>query len=67
VGNAHPTILLDFYYVRYDTCTNQEKNNAGKYYTLDYALKNKPSIWNFEHPILDKLKIFFNLFNNSPL
>lgn len=52
-------------YVRYDTCSNQEKNNANKYCTLSYALQNKPSIWNLEHPILNKLKEFFRLFHDS--
>jgi uncharacterized protein YqgV (UPF0045/DUF77 family) len=54
-------------YTRYDTCTNKDKKQAGRKCTLDYALQTKISVWNFDHPILDKLKVFFKLFNNLSL
>lgn len=50
-------------YIRYDTSTNKEKRDGENKLTVNYALQNKPSIWNLDHPILDELKIFFRLFN----
>jgi hypothetical protein len=52
-------------YIRYDTSTKEEKKNAANKLTLNYALENKPSIWNLDHPILAELKVFFRLFNDS--
>jgi hypothetical protein len=52
-------------YIRYDTSTKDEKKDAANKLTLNYALENKPSIWNLDHPILSKLKVFFRLFNDS--
>lgn len=52
-------------YIRYDTSTKDDKKDAAKKLTLNYALENKPSIWNLDHPILAELKVFFKLFNDS--
>ena len=52
-------------YIRYDTSTKDEKKDAANKLTLNYALENKPSIWNLDHPILVELKVFFKLFNDS--
>jgi hypothetical protein len=51
-------------YIRYDTSTKDEKKDAANKLTLNYALENKPSIWNLDHSILSKLKVFFRLFND---
>ncbi len=53
-------------YIRHDTCTNQEKNNASEYCSMakfEYVMKNKQHIWDFEHTALDKLKEFLKLFD----
>jgi hypothetical protein len=50
-------------YIRYDTSTEDDKKHAATQLTLNYALKNKPFIWNLDHLILDELKVFFRLFN----
>jgi uncharacterized protein YqgV (UPF0045/DUF77 family) len=52
-------------YTRYDTCTKKEKKQAGSKCTLAAALQTKAFIWNLEDPILDELKVFFRLFNDS--
>jgi hypothetical protein len=52
-------------YVRYDTSTKDDKKHADKQLTLNYALKNKPTIWDLDHPILAELKVFFRLFDSS--
>jgi hypothetical protein len=52
-------------YIRYDTSTKEEKKDARGKLTLNYTLQNKPSIWNLDHPILDKMKVFFRLFHDS--
>ncbi|WP_309742214.1 DUF3226 domain-containing protein [Chamaesiphon sp. OTE_20_metabat_361] len=51
-------------YVRYDTSTKDDKKDAAKKLTLNYALENKSFIWNLNHPALDDLKAFFRLFHN---
>jgi hypothetical protein len=51
------------YYLKYDTATHQERQQAGKYCTLEYSLQNKPHIWDLDSPILDELKGFLNLFD----
>lgn len=51
------------YYLKYDTASHQERQQAGKYCTLEYSLQAKTSIWNFDSPILDELKGFLALFN----
>lgn len=51
-------------YIRHDTCTNQEKNNASEYCSMakfEYVMTK--NIWDFEHPALDELKDFLKLFN----
>jgi uncharacterized protein YqgV (UPF0045/DUF77 family) len=54
-------------YIRYDTSTKDDNKHAATNLTLNYALENKPFIWNLEHPTLDELKAFFMLFNALPL
>ncbi len=52
-------------YVRFDTCSNQEKKQAGRKCSMsgfDYIMANKKDIWNFDHPILSDLKHFLSLF-----
>jgi hypothetical protein len=50
-------------YVRFDTCSKDEKKQAGRKCTIDYALQTKTEVWNFDHPVLDDLKSFFELFS----
>jgi uncharacterized protein YqgV (UPF0045/DUF77 family) len=52
-------------YIRYDTSSKDDKKDAARKLTLNYALENKSSIWNLDHPILVELKVFFKLFNDS--
>jgi uncharacterized protein YqgV (UPF0045/DUF77 family) len=52
-------------YIRYDTSTKDDKKHAKINLTLNYALENKPFIWDLDDPILDELKVFFHLFNDS--
>lgn len=52
-------------YLRFDTCSKEEKKQAGKYCSMaafDYVMANKKEIWNFDDPILDDLKYFLRLF-----
>ena len=51
------------YYLKYDTATHQERQQAGKYCTLEYSLQEKNHIWNFNSPILDELRRFLALFD----
>jgi hypothetical protein len=55
-------------YLRYDTCFKQEQKQAGRKCSMnnfDYIMNNKLDIWNFEHPILQDLKMFLNLFETE--
>lgn len=52
-------------YLRFDTCSKKEKNQAGKYCAMsafEYVLENKKDIFNFDHSALDSFKEFLNLF-----
>lgn len=52
-------------YLRYDTCSNQEQQQAGRKCTMsgfDYVMKHKKDIWDWDNPALDDLKEFFKLF-----
>ncbi len=52
-------------YLKFDTCTSEEKRQSGKKCSMsgfDYVRQNKSHIWNFDHPILDNLKQFLQLF-----
>ena len=54
------------YYIRYDTCSEEEQRLAGDYCDvrrLDYVFKNKPDIFNFDHDVLNELKAFLLMFN----
>ncbi len=52
-------------YLRYDTCSDNEQQQAGRKCTMsgfDYVMKHKKDIWNWDNPALDDLKDFFKLF-----
>ena len=52
-------------YVRFDTCSNNDKKQAGRKCSMrafDYVMENKSEIWNLDHPKLDNLKLFLGLF-----
>lgn len=52
-------------YVRFDTCSNNDKKQAGRKCSMkafDYVMENKPEIWNLDHLKLDNLKFFLALF-----
>ncbi len=51
------------YYLKYDTATHQQRQQAGTYCTLEYSLKAKTHIWDFDSPVLDELKGFLALFD----
>ena len=50
-------------YVRFDTCSRNDKKQADRKCNLGYALQTKTEVWNFNHPVLDDLKSFFELFS----
>jgi hypothetical protein len=52
-------------YVRFDTCSNNDKKQAGRKCSMkafDYVMENKSEIWNLDHPKLNNLKEFLGLF-----
>jgi len=52
-------------YLRYDTCSDNEQQQAGKKCTMsgfDYVMERKKDIWDWDNPALDDLKKFFKLF-----
>jgi len=52
-------------YLRYDTCSDKEQQQAGRKCTMsgfDYVMEHKKDIWNWDNPALDDLKKFFKLF-----
>jgi hypothetical protein len=52
-------------YIRYDTCSKKEQQQAGRKCTMsrfDYVMEHKKDIWDWDNPALDDLKEFFNLF-----
>ncbi|MEG4235236.1 hypothetical protein QUA40_24495 [Microcoleus sp. Pol11C3] len=53
------------HYIRYDTCSKKEQQQAEKYCSMlrfDYVMEHKKDIWDWDHPALDDLKEFFTLF-----
>jgi hypothetical protein len=55
-------------YVRFDTCSNNDKKQAGRKCSMSefgfgYVMKNKSEIWNLDHPKLNHLKLFLSLFS----
>ncbi len=50
------------YYLKYDTSTHQERQQASKYCSLEYSLTRNLPVWDLESPILNELKIFLDLF-----
>jgi hypothetical protein len=55
--------LWVYNYLKYDTATHQERQQAGTYCTLEYSLKHKIHIWNLASPVLDELKGFLASFD----
>jgi len=52
-------------YLRYDTCSDKEQQQAGRKCTMsgfDYVMEHKKDIWDWDNPALDDLKEFFTLF-----
>ncbi|MEG4343809.1 hypothetical protein QUB70_11035 [Microcoleus sp. A003_D6] len=52
-------------YLRYDTCSNQDRKQAEKKCSMsrfDYVMEHKKNIWDWDNPALDDLKEFFKLF-----
>jgi hypothetical protein len=49
-------------YLRFDTCSKEDRKKAGKKCGLQYVMENKTHIWNFEHSSLQELKDFLRLF-----
>ncbi|MEG4967781.1 hypothetical protein QUB11_14255 [Microcoleus sp. B6-A1] len=52
-------------YLRYDTCSDNEQQQAGRKCTMsgfDYVMKHKKDIWDWDNPALNDLKEFFTLF-----
>ena len=52
-------------YLRYDTCSDNEQQQAGRKCTMsrfDYVMEHKKDIWDWDNPALDDLKKFFKLF-----
>ena len=55
--------LLKFWinnYIRFDTCSNDDKKQISKKCNLKVALEK--DIWDFDHKVLDDLKVFLKLF-----
>ena len=54
-------------YIRFDTCSRKESKQAGSKCSMSafgHVLKEKGHIFNFEHPVLDGLKDFLQLFKD---
>jgi len=51
------------YYLRWDTATHQERQQAGVYCTVKYSLSKNPPVWDLASPILNELKAFLDLFH----
>ena len=52
-------------YLRYDTCSDNEQQQAGRKCTMsgfDYVMEHKKDIWDWDNPALDDLEEFFTLF-----
>ncbi|MEG4058641.1 MULTISPECIES: DUF3226 domain-containing protein [unclassified Microcoleus] len=52
-------------YLRYDTCSDKEQQQAGRKCTMsgfDYVMEHKKNIWDWDNPALNDLKEFFKLF-----
>ena len=52
-------------YIRFDTCSRNDKKQAGRKCSMrafDYVMESKTEIWDLNHPKLDNLKLFLRLF-----
>jgi len=47
-------------YQRFDCCLKKQQKQAGRKCNFEASMKK--DIWNFDHPVLDELKEFLNLF-----
>jgi hypothetical protein len=53
-------------YIRFDTCSKKDRKQADLKCSMknfDYIMKNKPEIWDFNHPILTDLMEFLKKFS----
>ncbi|OQY59745.1 MAG: hypothetical protein B6245_05015 [Desulfobacteraceae bacterium 4572_88] len=54
-------------YIRFDTCSKKERKQADRKCSvrqLEYVMKNKKDIFDFDHPVLDDFKEFLRLFKS---
>lgn len=49
-------------YIRYDTPSKDQKKQAGTKCTFKYVMRERTDIWDFEHPTLNDLKEFLQMF-----
>ncbi|MGM3305446.1 DUF3226 domain-containing protein [Anabaena sp. WFMT] len=49
-------------YLRFDTCSKRDKKQAERKCSFEYAMEKKAEIWDFEHPTLNDLKEFMQMF-----
>jgi histidyl-tRNA synthetase len=49
-------------FIRYDVCSKEEQENAGKCCNLKYVLENKTDVFDFTHQCLNELKTFLEMF-----
>ncbi|MBK1988060.1 hypothetical protein A0J48_011000 [Sphaerospermopsis aphanizomenoides BCCUSP55] len=49
-------------YLRFDTCSKRDKKQAERKCSFEYAMEKKAEIWDFEHPTLNNLKEFLQMF-----
>ena len=49
-------------YLRFDTCSKKEKKQAERKCSFEFAMSEKAWIWDFEHPTLNDLKEFLQMF-----
>ncbi|MEI6442109.1 MAG: DUF3226 domain-containing protein [Nostocales cyanobacterium ELA583] len=49
-------------YIRFDTCSKKEKKQAKRKCSFESAMSEKTWIWDFEHPTLNDLKEFLQMF-----
>ena len=49
-------------YIRYDTPSKKQKQKAATRCTFKYVMRERTDIWDFEHPTLNDLKEFLQMF-----
>jgi hypothetical protein len=55
--------LWVYNYLKYDTATHQERQQAKTYCSLEYSFQHKTHIWKLDSPVLYELKDFLALFD----